>query len=1579
MTTMTASLDGLDAAPENPAICRDVDADGCSDCALTLANGSGGNPLGDGSDVDADGLCDVGDSDDDNDGVLDANDVAPSDPMRCRDVDADSCDDCAISGANQSGGSPSNDGLDTDADGSCDTTDTDDDNDGVADGIDVASRDAHACRDVDLDGCDDCTATGANASGGSTLNDGIDTDNDGSCDVGDGDDDNDGVADGTDAAAQNAFICRDVDADGCDDCSVTGPNGSGGSTTNDGLDRDGDGRCDATDPDVDNDGVPDVDDSAPFDASRCRDVDRDSCDDCAVTGANGSGGNVSNDGPDFDHDGSCNEADSDDDDDGVNDVADVAPLDPRSCRDVDDDTCDDCSNTGANLSGGNVASDGTDSDADGRCDDGDDDDDNDGVLDVNDSAHANPNACRDLDSDGCDDCTNTGANRSGGDPSRDGADLDGDGQCDLADPDIDNDGVPDVNDGAPSDARACRDLDKDGCDDCALTGANGSGGNVNGDGADLDADGACDVGDPDDDNDGVIDIEDRDRTEPRACRDSDGDGCDDCSLSGANGSGGNESNDGLDTDADGICDLGDDDDDDDGVLDSSDATPTNPNVCRDLDVDGCDDCSATGANRSGGNPANDGLDLDGDGQCDVADPDVDNDGVPDLSDIEPQNPRRCRDADGDSCDDCSSTGANGTGGNISADGPDFDNDGACDDGDLDDDGDGVPDSADQSPYDALRCKDDDADTCDDCAISGNDGSGGSVISDGVDTDLDGRCDSGDLDDDHDGVPDVNDREPLQPNICRDTDEDTCDDCSLSGANGSGGNPLLDGLDADGDGRCDAGELDDDNDGVVDTSDVAPLDATRCRDVDSDGCDDCSVTHGDGSGGSVANDGIDTDSDGKCDLGDTDDDNDGVLDGVDLATRDPLVCRDVDEDGCDDCALTGANGSGGNPLADGADLDGDGRCDVLDLDLDNDGVPNTLDTAPSRATACRDVDEDGCDDCALTGANGSGGSISADGLDSDGDGFCDVGDADDDNDGVCDGALAHSGTCVAGPDTDSTRAASCRDVDHDGCDDCSASTAPGGNTATDGPDLDADGLCDTGDLDDDGDGVLDASDEFPRDPARCRDVDRDTCDDCSLTRADGSGGDPLDDGVDRNADGICDQVQDVDGDGVSLETDLDADNDGIPNVDESELHLDPLGDKDGDGISNYLDSSDRGDGQKNDCPDGDGSHAGDGRCDRLPRAFDVDQDGTPNFLDLDSDEDHIYDIAEAGHVARDDDNDGRVDDACGSNGFVDLLETSPGSGVRRYELSNVDSDSLPDFLDVDADDDSLLDTVEARDTDLRTRAPDSDGDGVADYRDRDSDGDLIYDDDEAAEDSRIVLDTDADGTPDYLDVDSDGDELDDVDEAGDERLDTPPIDTDGDGKPDFQDVDSDGDGVVDGVDTCRFVEDSSNRDSDGDGIGDVCETDLDGDSVPDESDNCPRVANEGQEDDDDDGIGDACDTDASDRDGDGIEDSVDNCPKNSNRRQTDSDGDGKGNACDSNDDMTLEGGGCAMGTRGTPRDSVLLSLGLLAVAWIKSVRRKRQRAAVHGQRCASVADPDSVALARHAVDSDASPDASRRSG
>jgi len=106
--------------------------------------------------------------------------------------------------------------------------------------------------------------------------------------------------------------------------------------------------------------------------------------------------------------------------------------------------------------------------------------------------------------------------------------------------------------------------------------------------------------------------------------------------------------------------------------------------------------------------------------------------------------------------------------------------------------------------------------------------------------------------------------------------------------------------------------------------------------------------------------------------------------------------------------------------------------------------------------------------------------------------------------------------------------------------------------------------------------------------------------------------------------------------------------------------------------------------------------------------DFDRDGIPNIVDLDSDNDGIFDLYESGHDELDFNNDGRIDGAdltSGANGLYDPIETSPDSDNINYTVNDSDSDTFFDFTELDSDDDSCFDTEEAG-------VSDPDADGVA---------------------------------------------------------------------------------------------------------------------------------------------------------------------------------------------------------------------------------------------------------------------------
>lgn len=213
------------------------------------------------------------------------------------------------------------------------------------------------------------------------------------------------------------------------------------------------------------------------------------------------------------------------------------------------------------------------------------------------------------------------------------------------------------------------DIVHDPIDNCPATSNNSQ--------ADRDGDSLGDACDPDIDNDGIANALDRRPTDPAFCGDSDNDLCDDCSVGTDRLGPLSDSlpgNDGPDLDGNGICDVGDLDDDKDLVLDILDNCPSIPN-----------------GNQS---------DIDEDGIGDICDPDMDNDGVLNLSDTAIANPFICQNVDSDGCDDCA-VGVDGFGPmadfDPANDGPDFNNDGVCEPGAVDSDGDLVPDGMDNCP------------------------------------------------------------------------------------------------------------------------------------------------------------------------------------------------------------------------------------------------------------------------------------------------------------------------------------------------------------------------------------------------------------------------------------------------------------------------------------------------------------------------------------------------------------------------------------------------------------------------------------------------------------------------------------------------------------------------------------------------------------------------------------------------------------------------------------------------------------------------------------------------------------------
>ncbi|NNG09650.1 MAG: cadherin-like domain-containing protein, partial [Arenibacter sp.] len=92
------------------------------------------------------------------------------------------------------------------------------------------------------------------------------------------------------------------------------------------------------------------------------------------------------------------------------------------------------------------------------------------------------------------------------------------------------------------------------------------------------------------------------------------------------------------------------------------------------------------------------------------------------------------------------------------------------------------------------------------------------------------------------------------------------------------------------------------------------------------------------------------------------------------------------------------------------------------------------------------------------------------------------------------------------------------------------------------------------------------------------------------------------------------------------------------------------------------------------------------------SMDNDSDGISNHIDLDSDNDGIYDAVEAGHNQAH--ANGVLNGSVGANGLPDSVETVAESGVLNYGIQNSDGTDPPDYLDTDSDDDGCSDANEA---------------------------------------------------------------------------------------------------------------------------------------------------------------------------------------------------------------------------------------------------------------------------------------------
>ena len=269
------------------------------------------------------------------------------------------------------------------------------------------------------------------------------------------------------------------------------------------------------------------------------------------------------------------------------------------------------------------------------------------------------------------------------------------------------------------------------------------------------------------------------------------------------------------------------------------------------------------------------------------------------------------------------------------------------------------------------------------------------------------------------------------------------------------------------------------------------------------------------------------------------------------------------------------------------------------------------------------------------------------------------------------------------------------------------------------DTDADGIVNSIDDDDDGDGIDSRYEATMSNPFSARGT---------RSRSDDFDGDGIVDSLDPDDenDGIFTQYENPDPNGDRNSSDaIDTDKDGLPDFMDD--------DDDGDGILTVLEGSDiNSDGNPNDSVDSDF----DGIYDYID--YDDDNDGVPTSLELgddksykDSDYDGIPD-----YLDTDDDNDG----------ILTSLEIDIEAEDFQSRLIDLDNDGKPNYLDTDDDGDGIQSIDEDRNLNGNPSDDDLDGDGLIDAYDSinsDCDQDGVMDERDA-ENCNPYNDSDGDG-------------------------------------------------------------------------------------------------------------------------------------------------------------------------------------------------------------------------------------------
>lgn len=198
--------------------------------------------------------------------------------------------------------------------------------------------------------------------------------------------------------------------------------------------------------------------------------------------------------------------------------------------------------------------------------------------------------------------------------------------------------------------------------------------------------------------------------------------------------------------------------------------------------------------------------------------------------------------------------------------------------------------------------------------------------------------------------------------------------------------------------------------------------------------------------------------------------------------------------------------------------------------------------------------------------------------------------------------------------------------------------------------------------------------------------------------------------------------DSDGDGIPDLVDLDDDNDGIPDIEEAgfKMYSNKKSTMDMSSSTTWLDEDGNGMNDYIDALIANGTYL-------IPN---TDGDSKPDHLDLDSDNDSIFDVDEAGLLNGDGDINGDgVGDLLDSDGdgILDLYDNHVGFGTINREYSkDTDGDGIEDFRELDSNNDGIYDIAEtlyanldANNDGLIDGTDDNDKDGIMDLFDTDN--------------------------------------------------------------------------------------------------------------------------------------------------------------------------------------------------------------------------------------------------------------------